>query len=97
MNKKYWLEGDNVQSREATAEELAAARTAAKAKMAADPGSWAMRSCWECNGSHTYFLADTDDGFLFTCLMGCGRWYYNGVDITEDSDEDTDDRTPAGE
>jgi len=82
MNKAYSLSGDEVVEREATPEELEAARDAAKAILAKDPSGWAMRSCWNCNPSHRHFLADTTDEFLFSCVMGCGRWYYNGIDIT---------------
>ena len=83
-NQSYFLVDGEVSSREATSEELAAARKAAKEKLKATDGAgWAMRSCWNCNHAHSRFLEDTKDNFLFSCVMGCGRWYYNGVDITE--------------
>lgn len=83
MNQIYRLCDGEVVSREASTEELADARAAAKAKLKADSSDWAMRSCWNCNPAHSHFLEDTNDGFLFSCVMGCGRWFYAGVDITE--------------
>jgi len=82
-NLSYSLNGDEVVSRPATIEELAAAREAALAKLKDEPGAWSMRSCWVCNGAHRRFLTDPDDGFLFRCVMGCGHVYYGGIDITE--------------
>lgn len=46
-------------------------------------GSYAMRSCWNCNSAHEH-LKDADYPIL--CGFGCGHWYFKGVDITESSD-----------
>lgn len=87
LNKAYSLSDGAVIERDATPEELASARDAANAKLKVDPADWAMRSCWKCNPSHSHFLENTNDGFLFSCVMGCGRWYYGGIDITGDGAE----------
>ena len=84
-NLKYSLADGKIVSRPATLEEIASARDEARAKMPL-PSGWSMRSCWVCNPAHRYFLDDTNDGFLFGCVMGCGRFYYNGIDITEYDD-----------
>lgn len=83
MNLIYSLVDGEVTSREATAEELKTARDAALRKMDEKEGNWAMISCWNCNSAYKHFLEDTTDNFLFACVMGCGHWFYNGVDITE--------------
>ena len=90
MNKVYSLNGDEVAERDATPDELAAARSAALAKLKADPSAWAMRSCWNCNPAHSHFLADKNDGFLFRCVMGCGHVFYQGIDITEQAEQGAD-------
>lgn len=82
-NQVYSLDGDTVASRDATETELAAAREAAHAILQKDAAGYAIRSCWVCNSAHSHFLEDRDNGFLFYCLMGCGHWYYQGVDITQ--------------
>jgi hypothetical protein len=82
QNLVYSLDGDRVVSREAREEELEAARSEAAEILKKDKAGYAIRSCWVCNSAHAHFLAGGDDGFLFCCLMGCGRWYYQGVDIT---------------
>ena len=75
-NHKFTKAGDyKFSSRPATAEEISAAREAFS-----DP---AMRSCWECNSAHAHFLNDTTDDFSFMCLMGCGRFFHNGIDVTD--------------
>jgi len=82
MNKAYSLVDDEVVERDATEQELSEAREKARTKLQKDPAGWAMRSCWNCNPAHRRFLEDTTDDFLFSCVMGCGRWYWNGIDIT---------------
>ena len=82
MNLVYSLDGDNIVSRPASEEELKKSRDAALEKVRKDPSAWAVRSCWVCNPAHSHFLKNANDGFLFQCLMGCGHWYYQGVDIT---------------
>lgn len=94
MNLVYFLEGDDVRSRPASAEELKAARDAAQAKIDKNPTDWAVRSCWVCNPVHNHFL-QTSDGFLFNCAMGCGHWFYQGVDITSGTDIATEDEEEA--
>ena len=83
MVQWYLNEAGEPASREITPEELEAARSAALAKLEANPDGWAMRSCWVCNPAHAHFLSDLEDSFLFTCVMGCGHWYYQGIDITK--------------
>ena len=61
------------------------ARAAAEAYLQANGGgAWIMRSCWNCNSAHER-LKDADCPIL--CLMGCGHWYYKGIDITQGADE----------
>jgi hypothetical protein len=86
-NLAYSLRAGKVISRPATPEELSAARKEALEKLRKDTSAWAMRSCWVCNPAHNHFLRDTSDGFLFNCVMGCGRYYYNGIDITQYEEE----------
>lgn len=81
-SKAYFLVGDKINSREVSDDELETARVAAEAKLKKDPSDWAMRSCWVCNQAHAHFLRDLQDGFLFQCVMGCGHWYYQGIDLT---------------
>lgn len=93
MNKAYSLSEDReVVEREASPEELKAARDAAEKRLKEKAGGsgWAMRSCWNCNHAHRHFLENLSDGFLFSCVMGCGRWYYQGIDITESDEEVAD-------
>jgi hypothetical protein len=73
------------ESRETSGVELIAARGTAYGRLECDPTDYEVRSCWVCNPAHSHFLDNLTDGFLFACLMGCGRWYYQGIDITEDS------------
>ena len=40
------------------------------------------RSCWECNSAHVRHL---DGGGNYNCFS-CGRYYRDGVDITDYSD-----------
>jgi len=42
------------------------------------------RSCWNCNPTHEY-LRYVDYPFL---CPWCGHWFYRGVDITEEGDEE---------
>ena len=59
-----------------------------KAKEMAKSGTWQLRSCWNCNPAHEHLK----DYGLINCF-DCGRWYYMGIDITEDEtkeDGDTD-------
>ncbi len=85
-NQVYSLIDGCLAERPATPEELETAREVARAKVKDDPANYSIRSCWNCNGAHKHFLKDTSDGFLFVCGMGCGRWYYNGIDITTDEE-----------
>lgn len=85
-NQIYRLEAGAVVSRNATEEELRLARQAALEKLQEDAAGYAVRSCWNCNPAHEHFLQEVDDGFLFACIMGCGRWFYEGTDITESDD-----------
>jgi hypothetical protein len=82
-SRAYFLSDDGaVASRLVPSEELAAARKTATEKLEANPSGWAMRSCWVCNPAHAHFLEDLTDGFLFQCVMGCGHWYYQGIDLS---------------
>jgi len=81
-NLTYSLDGERVISREATDEELKTARDAATAKLKKDNAAYAIRSCWVCNPAHSHFLEHRAESFLFHCMMGCGHWYYQGIDIT---------------
>jgi len=40
-----------------------------------------IRSCWNCNLAHEH-LKNAE--YPFMCAMGCGHWFYKGVDITKD-------------
>ena len=91
LNLVYVLSGDEIASREATPKELADARQAAHERLRADPGSWALRSCWVCNPAHAHFLNDTADGWILRCFS-CGRVYYQGIDITEGDEPEEADR-----
>lgn len=82
-NLAYSINGDDVISRPLNDGELKKAREEALPKL--NEGKWALRSCWNCNGSHSHFLEDTEDEFLFRCF-DCGRIYYNGMDLTEDEE-----------
>jgi ribosomal protein S27E len=56
------------------------ARKKAKEILKKDRTNFAWRSCWKCNGAHNHLKkADVP----INCF-GCGRWYYKGIDITED-------------
>lgn len=41
------------------------------------------RSCWNCNPLHEHLRVSK---FVIHCTW-CGRFYYKGVDITEDENE----------
>lgn len=82
----YSLENGEVVSRIASVEEVAAASSAAHARLQQDHVSYAMRTCWVCNPAHAHFLQN--DNFLFQCMMGCGHWYYQGIDLTGGPHED---------
>jgi hypothetical protein len=43
-------------------------------------GSYAMRSCWNCNEAHEHLK---DRAYPISCPW-CGHWYFKGVDITAD-------------
>lgn len=55
-------------------------RAEAKKLIKKDIENLAMRSCWNCNGAHEH-LKEAD--YVIVCAMGCGHYYYKGVDITE--------------
>lgn len=40
---------------------------------------FALRSCWNCNGAHKH-LKEVD--YIINCFE-CGKWFYKGVDISE--------------
>lgn len=71
-----------VTSREAMPEELEAARAGAEA---IPISRIAVRTCWSCNPAHASFLANGGMGtdWYLHCAVGCGRWFFDGVDITE--------------
>lgn len=50
----------------------------------ADPTKMAMRSCWICNPAHEHFKEGEWGDWVLMCF-GCGRFYFEGVDITEDA------------
>jgi len=88
MKNQAWSLDENGEpvSRDASDEELENARVIARRRLDKDKADYAMRSCWNCNSAHTHFLEDLNDGFLFVCFSECGRWYYQGIDITIDDE-----------
>jgi hypothetical protein len=83
-NHKYWMENGEVKSAPCSPEELEAERKSASPFIEA--AAIGVRSCWECNTSHSRFLQDgpNKDGrdyFVFMCFE-CGRYFFNCVDIT---------------
>lgn len=74
-----------VASRPASPAELEAARAGAEA---VPISRISVRTCWECNPAHASFLASGGMGtdWYFHCAVGCGRWFFDGVDITEYED-----------
>lgn len=70
-------------SRPSTAEELQEARDEATELARETEGSCvAMRSCWDCNPAHAHFLDGDWGDWVLACVMGCGRYFFRGVDIT---------------
>lgn len=66
-------------------EELEEARNRAEAILeSGDVGRMMLRSCWNCNGAHLH-LAEADSTIL-RCF-GCGRFYIDGIDITDYSED----------
>lgn len=85
-NKKYWLDKDKVKSSVATKEELELLREEARKLLKKTNGSaMGMRSCWNCNPAHEHFLSGDWGKWVLMCFAECGKYYYKGVDITEDS------------
>lgn len=56
------------------------ARAAASEILAKDPTNWAMRSCWNCNGTHKHLKRAE---YIIRCFE-CGHTFYRGIDITEE-------------
>ena len=82
--RRWWLNAaGEVESAPATAEELAAARARVMAirRQTADPIG--LRSCWQCNSAHWYFLSKEGWGEWVCCCLWCGRFYVDGVDVTD--------------
>lgn len=52
-----------------------------EAGVALDQKKFGYRSCWNCNPSHEH-LRDVD---YVICCFACGRWFFRGVDITEEA------------
>lgn len=85
-NHRWYLDGDGrAMSASVAAERLASAREGASNLPLT---RWSIRSCWSCNPAHAHFLDDEGMGadWGFHCAMGCGRWYFDDVDITEYDD-----------
>lgn len=57
--------------------DLAALRAEAQPLIDADRLAW--RSCWHCNMAHRH-MREWDD-IVVNCFE-CGRWFFQGVDIT---------------
>jgi ribosomal protein S27E len=55
------------------------AQEAAKKCLEDNDGNFAIRSCWNCNNAHEHLK---NSGCLINCFS-CGKWFYKGVDITE--------------
>ena len=64
----------------ASIEEL---RKEAHALIKKDENNWTTRSCWKCNGAHTY-MKKWDD-IVISCFV-CGQVYFKGKNITEEED-----------
>jgi len=58
------------------------ARELAKKYMEDNKPGYSMRSCWECNGAHEG-LKEKEHPI---CCFGCGKWFYKGIDITENEE-----------
>lgn len=43
-------------------------------------GSVALRTCHECNSAHAHYVEDED--CVIYCIIGCGRYWLGGVDLT---------------
>lgn len=70
---------------EVSPEELEEARSRAEAILeSGDVDKMMLRTCWNCNGAH-FHLAETDSTIL-RCF-GCGRFYIDGIDITDYSED----------
>jgi hypothetical protein len=82
MNLQYKLSGDDIVSEPLTSDRLSSLRRLALKKM--EGANYSMRTCWNCNPAHSRFLEDITDDFLFVCSFGCGRYFFNGADITDD-------------
>lgn len=78
-NHKFFKTKKWYRSRPATKKELRAARALALERI--KNNNFAVRSCWQCNGAHEYFLSG-DKNWCFTCFE-CGRWYAQNVDVTD--------------
>ena len=84
-NAKYKIKGDyDYTEVKATKLELDKARKQAKALLKKTKGqAMSMRSCWVCNGAHTHFLNGKWGDWVLMCFAGCGRFYFDKIDITE--------------
>lgn len=59
------------------------ARQEATAILDADRAAYQFRSCWNCNPAHAHLKKSAVPVLCF----GCGRWYFKGIDITEEETE----------
>lgn len=52
-------------------------------------GEWMEigRSCWECNSGHIHLIDQPN----MNCF-GCGRYYHKGIDITDYSEVESNER-----
>lgn len=83
-NRRFYLdETGAVASTPASAEEIEEAR---------GDFEMALRSCWNCNSAHEHFLNEPR-GRSFLCF-DCGRYFSNGIDVTDYEDAPT---LPASE
>jgi tRNA(Ile2) C34 agmatinyltransferase TiaS len=73
----FRTEDDGVRSEVVAPEELVKIREEGRKLL----GSQMIRSCWQCNPCHAHFLEYQRDQLLW--CYDCGRFYYQGVDITE--------------
>ena len=75
VNMRFVKTKDGFRTEKITLKELKEARKRAKPENFMAIG----RSCWECNSAHNYHL---DGGGEYNCFA-CGRYYMDGIDITD--------------
>jgi hypothetical protein len=51
---------------------------------------FAFRTCWNCNSAHEHLKRVK---YLFCCMFGCGNWFYLGRNLTDLTDEESNNRS----